>query len=266
MISLISKTQSSNFKSLKKQIKSLKKLKSRTSTNSRVFDDLPSINSPSMRNLKTSNSRQKRSKRKKLSIQKENKSKKIEPRTRFYSKDSKFVNKSPNLRTLQIDTMSSMNIRKRKLSLNHDKKLSFMKNAVIKFNSTKSKCESLKTNSNFKDTYKVLKLLGNGSNSNVYLARNRETRRLFAVKKLSKNKISDTSNDLLNFRVGFGYWDNWKNEITCLKRLKYQNCTTQLVNVYNEKTCYLMVMSYEGESNLKVFLEKNPLLSVNFII
>lgn len=53
----------------------------------------------------------------------------------------------------------------------------------------------------FRPEYKVLRLLGNGSNSSVYLARHRASEVLFAVKKLSKSKISESSSELRNFKV-----------------------------------------------------------------
>jgi hypothetical protein len=53
----------------------------------------------------------------------------------------------------------------------------------------------------FKKMFKVVKMIGNGSNSKVYLARQRTTRKLYAVKKLSKNIIKDNSNELSNFKV-----------------------------------------------------------------
>jgi serine/threonine protein kinase len=76
-----------------------------------------------------------------------------------------------------------------------------MKNIIVKLKTKKYLFDSIYANSNFKTHYKVLDLLGNGSNSNVYLARERNSRKLFAVKKLSKSKISDQSNDLRNFKV-----------------------------------------------------------------
>ena len=55
--------------------------------------------------------------------------------------------------------------------------------------------------SEFKKKYKVMKILGNGSNSKVYLARERATKKLCAVKKLSKNKLKEHPNELKNFKV-----------------------------------------------------------------
>ena len=114
----------------------------------------------------------------------------------------------------------------------------------------------------FKYFFSLVKLLGNGSNSRVYLGRERSTMQLVAVKKVSKDKIRNNTSNLKNFQVLLLDECNLKNEIWCLKRLKHHKQSADLINVFNEKKHFLMVMSFEGETNLKQFLKANPLLSV----
>lgn len=76
--------------------------------------------------------------------------------------------------------------------LKFPKKSQKLKNYQTEFCKEKSKT--------FKDQFKVLKLLGNGSNSSVYLGRNRVSRQLFAIKIINKSKLERQS-ELMNLNV-----------------------------------------------------------------
>lgn len=88
-----------------------------------------------------------------------------------------------------------------KLSPKHDffSKLRFPKKSQkLKIICSKLFGERPKT---FKAKYKILRLLGNGSNSSVYLGRSRQSRRLFAIKVVNKAKLERQS-ELANLNVG----------------------------------------------------------------
>lgn len=61
-------------------------------------------------------------------------------------------------------------------------------------------CKTAKTVKAFHDLYQMVKILGNGSNSEVYLYRHRKSKSLVAVKKFNKVKLA-RKNQLRNLKV-----------------------------------------------------------------
>jgi len=80
----------------------------------------------------------------------------------------------------------------------------------------------------FNDAYKIGKALGEGAFSVVREATNRHTNESFAVKVITKEKLSQEDEDAL------------KDEISILKSLKHQNIIC-LYKDYNEPTFYYLV-------------------------
>jgi hypothetical protein len=62
--------------------------------------------------------------------------------------------------------------------------------------------EIMKLTTCFRDKYKTISVLGKGSNSSVYLCKNRRTKELYAVKVIKRKKLQQKSN-FRNFKVSF---------------------------------------------------------------
>ena len=75
----------------------------------------------------------------------------------------------------------------------------FKKPFQISTNTTNNNNQSVEKY-NFNSRYQIIKLLGKGSNSSVYLARKKSSSNLYAVKKVSKLKLLK-DNELKNFKV-----------------------------------------------------------------
>ena len=133
----------------------------------------------------------------------------------------------------------------------------FKKPFQISKNTTKVKNESIEKY-NFNSKYQILKLLGKGSNSSVYLARKKSSSNLYAVKKVSKLKLLK-DNELKNFKV---IHFKFKNEIKSLKKLKDLKEISRFKELLKDEEYFYLVMEYKGETNLRQYLENNPNISV----
>jgi hypothetical protein len=98
-----------------------------------------------------------------------------------------------NIENLKIRFHSQK--KKNRKNLNQNSQL--MTTKQTKEFSNNSKSNPPKT---FKEVYKMIRVLGNGSNSTVYLCKKRNSNQLFAVKKISKNNFKHR-NELRNFKV-----------------------------------------------------------------
>ena len=115
---------------------------------------------------------------------------------------------TPNFRIKRRVSYSRHNIykrtHKRSLTINPDIQLKTktLKN-IVKFETFNglSSLEKMRNQQNtFHAKYKSIKLLGQGSNSSVFLCKATSSNKLFAVKKVNKKQLQKR-NQLLNFKV-----------------------------------------------------------------
>lgn len=110
-----------------------------------------------------------------------------------------------------------------------------------------------KKSKKFTDRYSIESMLGEGSNSQVFLCRKKDTGKFYAVKRISYKKLTK-KNDVKNLN----------NEIKVLKALKKTRNTCRLYEVFKGSGHIYLVMSFEGNRNLKSYLNANHDLTVVF--
>ena len=97
---------------------------------------------------------------------------------------------------------------------------------------------------NIKDQYKIEGTIGKGSFATVKKAKNRETGVRYAVKVLTKKKMSEE--DLIGLQT----------EIEILKQVDHPN-VVKLIEVYEDERHYCLVMEYmEGGELFEEILER----------
>jgi len=90
------------------------------------------------------------------------------------------------------------------------------------------------TISDLHESFKIKEKIGIGTFSEVFLARNRKTRKLFAIKKISKKKYLQT---IKNVKL---LW----NEIKIMKMLKENKHTITLYEVHETEKAVYLVLEY----------------------
>ena len=106
----------------------------------------------------------------------------------------------------------------------------------------------------FTERYVIESMLGEGSNSQVFFCRKKDSGKFYAVKRISYKKLTK-KNDVKNLN----------NEIKVLKALKKTRYTCRLYEVFKGTGHIYLVMSYEGNQHLKSYLNVNHDLTVNFL-
>lgn len=128
-------------------------------------------------------------------------------------------------------------------------------------NTNKSNKQCEKKNVNFNSKYKVIKIIGKGSNSSVYLCKHINKCKNYAVKKISKMKLLK-ENELKNFKVIILFKLIMKNEIKSLKKLKHVKEISHFKELLKDSENFYLIMEYSGETNLRQFLRNNTNLTV----
>lgn len=142
--------------------------------------------------------------------------------------------------------------------------LDVIKQSYQEATKTEIKIESVQAQK--KQKYSIIKKLGEGSNTKVYKALNTEKNVVVAIKKFNMSVMKDEeSRSYLEVKI-FNKNLIFQSEINSLFKLGTSKYVNNLVEVLESKHHLLLVLSYEGELNLRDFLKKHPNLSVKYYI
>ena len=122
------------------------------------------------------------------------------------------------------------------------------------FNQWKIHLNTVFIQTDFHDTYEPIKMLGRGSFACVYLVRNKETGKKFAVKSFTKQSIKEQSRGI----------ESLKNEISILKSLNHNN-TVKLKEIYETSNSVYFVMELMAGGELAKRLKKKKQISLEGI-
>lgn len=112
----------------------------------------------------------------------------------------------------------------------------------------------------FQKKYQTKIILGKGSNSTVYLCKQRQNKKNYAVKKIKKSGLHN-SNDVQNYKVIFQKIKQ-KNEIACLKKLKTVKGSIAFEDYLEDTDNIYIVMTFCGNITLEKYLKKKQNLLV----
>ncbi|XP_072336347.1 calcium/calmodulin-dependent protein kinase type 1D-like [Scyliorhinus torazame] len=122
-----------------------------------------------------------------------------------------------------------------------------------------SVCSWKKQTANITDSFQLMELLGSGAFSDVYLAKERTTDKMIALKCVQKNK--NNANDLA-----------LENEIAVLRKIKHENIVA-LEDIYESPTHFYLVMQLVSGGELfdrilerEVYSEKDAIILIRQIL